>query len=180
MVSSRSCKSDLPEWLKVNLISGLENIDIMIGWFECLSNLHVLLNRWPLVSFLIHFSRFSRWNPLAFYNFSFSYSVISLRRTHRKADASMKRTLTQGTDGFLVNFYLASLCKRNVTFPFYPPPVLRNKSQSYSPNRSNFSLTRDIMLHMRKSIYINTQIQKRLMNERKRRLARSIAVSFSK
>ena len=51
--------------------------------------------------------------------------------------------------------------------------------------RSNFSLTRDIMLLMRKSIYTNTQIQRRLlqskeilMNERKRRLTRSTAVSF--
>ena len=47
------------------------------------------------------------------------------------------------------------------------------------------SLTHDIMLHMRKSIYTNTQIQRRLLqskevliNERKRRLARSTTVSF--
>ena len=39
------------------------------------------------------------------------YSGISLRRTRHKADTSIKRTLIQGTDGFLVNFSQASLYK---------------------------------------------------------------------
>ena len=39
------------------------------------------------------------------------YSGISLRRTHHKADTSIKRTHIQGTDGFLVNFSQASLYK---------------------------------------------------------------------
>ena len=39
------------------------------------------------------------------------YSGISLRRTHHKADTSIKRTHIQGTDGFLVNISQANLHK---------------------------------------------------------------------
>ena len=43
--------------------------------------------------------------------FELLYSGISLRGTHHKAETSIKRTLIQRTNGFLVNFSKAGLCK---------------------------------------------------------------------